>query len=960
MRVRVLAPVVAVLTVLTISPGGIRSPAVRAQAPGPEPKSADAVNFAESVALRDLPIEAVVPSVGDNDFERPNKELPKATNAAEVGDSDAAIAAALAAPGPFPAPLLSFDGLSNQDNFTNFGFRLSPPDNDGEVGPHHFVQYVNLLFRVYDKTGAPLTGPIKLSALYTPLGGLCAGPDRGDPIVLYDQLADRWLISQFAFVGTGTEPPYHECIAISKTGDPTGQYYLYDFLVPTVQFNDYPKIGVWPDAYYMTANQFNRGVAFDGTGAFAFNRAKMLAGDPTANMIYFNLDLASHPEAIGGMLPSDVDGLNPPPPAAPNVFVYFLANEFLDAIDGLRFFDFRPDFAVPANSTFTERQAPLPVPAFDPRSPAGRADVEQPPPALATHALDSIQDRLMFRLAYRNFGTHESLVVNHSVNVTSAPTVTQATHQAGVRYYELRRTAKDGPFGVHVAETIAPDTDNRWMASAAQDNTGNIAIGYSVSSLTTFPAIRYSGRLTDGSARTEASLVEGSGVQRSTGSRWGDYTAISIDPVDDCTFWYTNQYYTAESQATSTVGWLTRNGAFKFDECKPAPRARLSGRIVNILNGRGVPGALIDLGNGRLTSSGPDGRYEIYTLPGTYAVRVTAPNYFPRTGTAKLSDRRDVINVALLPKGTDVFVTQTGPAQAQGLTDLTYTLTIGNNGPLPAFNVELTEAIPAGTTFVSAVQSRGFCKKPAVGGGGTLTCVVPFLAAGDTETVVLTLHSTDPAGTVHSVATVTGLLFDAVRHNNTATVTTFLTCGSDINVSAGPIGTAAVNGLQVGRLFRSGAPSVCAFPKAFPGLGAATGNRKFDAYQYTNEGTSSACVTVEVTAAASCASNLLYSASYLGAFNPADISQNFLADLGSSPSPAVGVPTLSFSFDVPAAATFTLVFHEVNPQPTTVACGAYSFVVKGVPKACSTTSSAPGPFSSVPVEPAAIVPKLDR
>jgi uncharacterized repeat protein (TIGR01451 family) len=958
-RVRLLGAATALLTVILLLTGVLPRHTASAQAPVIEPKSAVAVNFAESIPLRDLPAHNTSRLFGEDDFERANKELPKSLNATETGDLDGAIGfPSVAAPAP-PA-LLSFEGLSNQDNFANFGFRLSPPDNDGEVGPHHFAQYINLLFRIYDKTGAPLTPPVRLSSLYAPLGGQCAEPDNGDPIVLYDQLADRWVLSQFAFIGAGTEPPYHECIAISKTGDPTGSYYLYDFLVPTAQFNDYPKLGVWLDGYYMTANQFNRGLAFDGTGVFAFNRTKMILGDPTANMIYFDLNLSTHPEGIGGMLPSDLDGLNPPPDGSPNVFAYFLANEFGDAIDGLRLFDFHADFENPASSTFIERQAPLPVPAFDPRSPAGRADIEQPPPAVAAFSLDSISDRLMFRLAYRNFGEIQSLVVNHSVNVGTG--VTLATHQAGVRYYELRRTLQTGPFSVHVAETIAPDAVNRWMGSAAQDNDGNIAVGYSVSSLSVFPGIRYSGRLADGSPRTETSIIEGSGVQRSTGSRWGDYTAISIDPVDDCTFWYTNQYYTAASQASSTVGWLTRNGAFKFPECTPAPRATLTGTVTNQITGLPISGALIDLGGGHITSTGPDGVYTIYVLPDQWVAKAIAPNYRIGSRTRRLTNGGTVIaDFALLPIGADVVITKTGPAQSAGFVDLAYQITVGNLGPLTASNVRVFDPIPPGTTFVSAVPSQGNCSAPAPGSVGQVTCNLGAIGVGDSATIALTLRSVEAVGTVRNTATVLSGTRDEIKRNNEATATTRITCGTDITVSGGPIGTAPVNGLQPGRLFRSGAPSVCGFPKAFPGYSAPTDrvNRRFDLYSFTNEGPAE-CITVEVTAAASCSTNLLYAVAYLGDYNPGDLSQNFLADSGSSPSPAVGAPTVAFSFDLPAGATFKLVIHEVNPPPTS--CGAYSFKVIGLPQACPVLTLAAaqpgavdvGPFSRRPAERAVV------
>src|SRR6201991_211661 len=321
-----------------------------------------------------------------------------------------------------PTPLLTFEGLGRTENIAAGFGNLSPPDTVGDVGPNHYVQQTNLLVRVWNKTGTPLTAPFRLSSLFTSLGGQCAAPDAGDPIVLYDPLSDRWMLSQFAFTATNA-PPYHQCIAISKTPDPTGAYFLYDFVTVGNEFPDYPKLGVWPDGYYMMVHQFTLGGPFNGTGAYAFNRLKMLVGDPTANYVYFNLNLASHPEAIGGSLPSDADGLRPPPPGRPNTFVYFTTTDFSDPANGLRLFDFHADFATPANSTFTERAestyaAPLAVAPFSVVNPANaftRAAIPQPPPATAAAGLDTIADRFMYRLQYRNRGGFETLVMNHTV-----------------------------------------------------------------------------------------------------------------------------------------------------------------------------------------------------------------------------------------------------------------------------------------------------------------------------------------------------------------------------------------------------------------------------------------------------------------------------------------------------------------------------------------------------------------
>ncbi|TMQ18550.1 MAG: hypothetical protein E6J91_07700, partial [Deltaproteobacteria bacterium] len=439
--------------------------------------------------------------------------------------------------------------------------------------------------------------------------------------------------------------------AISQTPDPTGAYFLFDFVTPGANFPDYPKLGVWPDGYYMTTNQFLNGATFNGAGVFAFERARMVAGDPTAAMVYFNLSITAFPEGIGGMLPADVDGLTPPAPGTPEVFSYFIADEFGGARDALRVFDFHVDFASPALSTFVERaESPIAVAPFNPLSPPGRDDIEQPPPASTAAALDSISDRLMFRLAYRNFGDHESLVVTHSVNVGTG--VTLATHTAGVRYYELRR-APGGPFAVAEQATFAPTSDSRWMPSGAMDHQGDIAVGYNVASLTTFPSLRFAGRLsTDPSGglfQGERSLVTGTGVQTSTGSRWGDYSALNVDPSDDCTFWFTSEYYSAASQASSTVGWLTRIGRFRFPECVTATPAVLQGRVTNARTGAPIAGATVATADGFLRFTGPAGDYSIAMFPKRYSVKASAFGFRPATAEVSLSSGTTIQDFALTP-----------------------------------------------------------------------------------------------------------------------------------------------------------------------------------------------------------------------------------------------------------------------------------------------------------------------
>ncbi len=546
----------------------------------------------------------------------------------EGGKADAESSFARISDVPTPAPLLSFAGLSNNDNAAAFGFRIIPPDPFGDVGPNHYVQAVNALIRVFDKQGNPLTPPVKLSKLFEPLNTSCSRRNDGDPLVLYDALADRWLISQFC-----TQfPPFRQMIAVSKSGDPAGEYYIYEFVMPNIKLNDYPKIGVWSDGFYMTTDQFIGG-DYAGTGVFAFDKAKMLGGGADAGYIYF--DLAS-PSTIrlGGLLPADFDGINAPPANAPNVFAGFTADEYGDAADAIRLFEFKADFANPENSTFTERpESPLAVAPFDPTSPEGRADIAQPAPG---ERLDSQSDRLMYRVAYRNFGTHESLVFNQTVRISPVGNI----YRAGVRVYELRKS--NNIFSVREQTTIGDNLTSRWMASAAQDHQGNIAVGYSIGNESKPPSIFYTGKLANdapGTFRRETTLIEGTGVQKAFGFRWGDYTAMSVDPADDCAFWMTNQYYTLESQNESDFGWLTRIGKFRFAECQNAPRANIVGAARNSETNQPISGAKITANTVYSRNTNAAGNYDNFLLvPGTYSLTTSARGFRPQIVTVKVSD----------------------------------------------------------------------------------------------------------------------------------------------------------------------------------------------------------------------------------------------------------------------------------------------------------------------------------
>jgi hypothetical protein len=386
-------------------------------------------------------------------------------------------------------------------------------------------------------------GPNSISSIWTGFGGACETGGNGDPVVLYDHLADRWVITQFA-KATTNGPITDECVAVSTTGDATGTYYRYGFHLGS-NFYDYPHLSVWPDGYYMSMNVFNSaGSSYLGPQAFAFDRAKMLSGLPAT----FVSPVGPLGGSIDPFLPADLDGPTLPPSGAPATFIGFPGQ----AINpNYTTYHFHVDFATPANSTFTTFASP-PAAGYTSLCPSTRACVPQSGVA-SSSSLDGIGDRLMFRLAYRNFGNHESVVGNYTVSANGV---------AGVRWFELRNVTA-GPVSVYQESTYQPDTTWRWMGSAAMDGQGNIAIGFSASSSGIHPQIRYAARLATDPLNTmgqgEAHLFDGTGSQSGTGNRWGDYSALVVDPVDDATFWYTNEYYTS----TATFNWRTRVGSFK-------------------------------------------------------------------------------------------------------------------------------------------------------------------------------------------------------------------------------------------------------------------------------------------------------------------------------------------------------------------------------------------------------------
>jgi hypothetical protein len=516
-----------------------------------------------------------------------------ATTRATSADTDGALQVDAPTAVAIGSPTVSFEGLRNEDNFNLFGFRVNPPDPVGDVGPNHYVEMINLVLGVWDKSGNLLLGPVDTGALWAdfPIED-CTDPS-GDPVVVYDQFVDRWLLSQFTTRGMNPDGtfnglPFYNCVAISQTGDPTGAYYRYAFITAlpgtaSTFFPDYPKYGVWTDSYVLTSRDFGSDGEY-GISVYALEKNKMVNGQP-ARAVHFFLD--GNDEAIlplvgDGLLPADIDGKQKPffGAAIPIVGTQDDGGGYGGTFDALNIFDLKAKWRSTPVATLT-LAAQLPVAPFDSRFPCGVVPGSAPPssrdclpqPGITdgSQYLDilSYRQRPTYRLAYRTFKGYESLVTNQSVE--ALPGV------AGVRWYEIRRTG--GIYSVYQQGTYAPgDGVHRWMGSVAQDRKGNIAVGYSVVNGTdVYPGIRYTGRLAGDPLGQltlgEGTIINGSGVQTSTNSRWGDYTSLNVDPVDDCTFWYVNEYYEHSGvplpppPGGDTRPWQTRIAAFKLPGC---------------------------------------------------------------------------------------------------------------------------------------------------------------------------------------------------------------------------------------------------------------------------------------------------------------------------------------------------------------------------------------------------------
>jgi hypothetical protein len=818
----------------------------------------------------------------------------------------------LAAPTPTG---VSWDGVGV--GLAGFIPSSNPPDTNGRVGAKQYVQWNNTSFAVFNKTtGGLLFGPAAGNTLFQSLGGVCATHNDGDPVVSFDILAGRWVLSQFV---VGADPEFsHQCVAVSETEDATGEYFLYDFVTDPVNFVDYPKTAVWPDGYYMSGHVFNStGTAFLAGRIFVFEREKMLKGLPARQLQADLRRYANKPQF--GFLPSDLDSLTPPP-AGEAAFVIGPHPTSTNRLTSARVavtWGGAPRIRL-TESLIAETWG-IPPCVNDTDAQDHRDCVPQPAPATPADYLDNLDFRLMYRLAYHNFGgnpVQESLVGNVTVKGGNS----NPNHGA-IRWYEFRNAGSSTTTPtVFQASTYDPDSAYRWMGSIAMDKDRNIALGYSKSSLSVKPSIFITGRLSTDPPNTlgaEAQVQAGIGVQTAgAGNRWGDYSAMTLDPVNQCTFYYTNEYL----KTNGAFNWSTRIASFKFPSCTSAPAwGTLTGTIRSSPSNTPLSGVVVTLSNGYAGATNASGVYSFLVPPGTYTAMAadadrnctsasppsptvtitsggTTTQNFSMVGTSNLQLNNVAINDATSGNGNGVI-------NSNECVNLNVALK--NNGCANATGISAT--LTTSTPGVTVTQgSSNYPNMPidAIGTNST-----PFQIQ-----------------TSNSFACGTEIEFDlTLTFPNGSTIVPVIvqTCAGGADQTIPPTTLTASDLTQADRLGRDGQPSGCG-GKACPG-GGFPGTKFFKTYNFTNSAGAPACFTVTINAATGVPGvGDIESAAYLNSYNPANLCQNYLGDSG-----VVGLGTTvgsaSYSFTVPAQSNFVVV---VNTTGTTTS-SEFSGTVSG-------------------------------
>ena len=831
---------------------------------------------------------------------------------------------------------VSFDGVGM--GLAGYSPSSNPPDVNGRVGATQYVQWNNTSFAVFNKTtGALEYGPAAGNTLFQALGGVCASHNDGDPVVSYDILAGRWVISQFAVAGPAGSYS-HQCFAVSTTSDATGDYYLYDFVTDPVNFVDYPHTGVWPDGYYMSTHVFNAvpgeihpPVAPPGafiTGRiYVFERQKMIDG-LTARMQMVDLGQEF------GFLPADLDSLTPPPSGEAEFVLgpNRLLTNITDSYRVLVTWDPAPTIA----TTRSEIQIGIGnAPCVSGANSPARDCVPEPPPAIPTDYLDNLAAHYMYRLAYRNQGTQavadESLVVS---GLTAGSASTPA--HGAVRWFEFRNAGSSiTQPTVFQNGTYDPDTSYRWMSSIAMDKDRNIALGYSKSSPTVLPGIYLTGRLAGDPAGTmgaETEMQAGIGVQRGGGNRWGDYSSMTLDPIDQCTFYYTNEYL----KTNGAFNWSTRIASYKFPTCASAAAAygTVTGTIISAETGAPISGVRVALSNGYAGATDVNGVYTILVPAGSYTA--TAADATRNCATASPASV-----IVAPPGGGTVFqnftMTGTSKLEANGAT---IDDSLGNNNGI----VNRAECVKVSL----GIKNNGCAKETAISATLTTTTAGVTIIDGNSNYSDKAIDENGANLTPFRISVLSSFVCGTeialslnltTAHGTKSIAFTVPTCagGPDQQIPLNQITTSDTT--QTDRIGRDGRPSTCS-GKASPG-GGFTGTHYYKTYTFTNTSGAARCYTVTINAALGGPGDI-ESVAYDQTYDPTNISTNYLGDSGIS-GLGTTVNSATYSFTVPAGHNFVVV---VNSTGTT-ASSQFSGTISGF----INNTAGPGDCSMVPAVP---------
>jgi uncharacterized repeat protein (TIGR01451 family) len=697
-----------------------------------------------------------LPQTAPKQRERPEREIDPHPVELPGGRAMAPTAPAPLPSAPAPAPSITFDGLDR----ANFG-QGYPPDTNGDVGPTYYIQTINSSVGVFRKSDGVRVAAFSFDTLMAQgnFGNLCDTNNFGDPVVLYDTFEDRWVLTDFAFTVDGSgnvinPPGAFQCFAVSKTGDPVSGGWNFYSINTTGGLGDYPKLSIWTDGIYMSANMFgySAGASFQNPRVFAFNKMQMYAGAPTVQVVTLNA-----PAGDFTLLPSNARLQAGTPPAGTPA--YFVSTwQFLNAVS---VYKFHVDWAHIGNSTFTGPDAPLAATSWPNASVANA-------PSLGGNSLDVLQIRAMMQNQYSNIGGVESLWTTHTVRRANT------TGFAAPRWYQVDVTGGTVATSLPQATTWDPDganVMNRFMPSLAVDRAGNLALGYSTSSSTTKPAIKYAGRLASDPVNTfsqgEQVLIQGTGTQ--TGNcggtacaRWGDYSAMTLDP-DGCTFWYTSEYY-----AVDGLSYLTRIGSFSYPSCTMVGAGgTVSGTITAQTGGAPLSGAVVMLGS-RSTTTNASGQYAFSAIPaGTYpTISASFPGCVSGTASniAVVDSTTTTQDFALASGPTNACLTDTTQAdfQAGVATNIDLTTSAGDATLTNSDAVDQQNA-SVGTSGVGITTTTwgGQSFTPATTGNLKQIDVNLFCSGctGTTPNLTLSIRATSgglPTGADLATATITG------------------------------------------------------------------------------------------------------------------------------------------------------------------------------------------------------------